>query len=88
MRCARFPWISQPRTRNISPMKLSARNVLAGKIVSVKKGPISSLVVIEVAPGVKLTASVTADAAKQLKLAKGNPAYAVIKASSVMVGVD
>ena len=52
-------------------MKLSARNVLPGKIVSIKKGPISSLVVIEVAPGVKLTSTITADAAKELKLAKG-----------------
>jgi molybdopterin-binding protein len=69
-------------------MKLSARNVLPGKIVSIKKGPISSLVVIEVAPGVKLTSTITADAAKELKLAKGKSAYAIIKAPSVMIGVD
>lgn len=69
-------------------MKLSARNVLPGKVVSLKKGPISSLVVIEVAPGVRLTASVTAEAAKELKLAKGKAAYAIIKAPSVMIGVD
>ena len=69
-------------------MKISARNVLPGKIVSVKKGPISSLVVIEVAPGVTLTASITADAVAELKLAKGRAAYAIIKAPSVMVGTD
>ncbi len=69
-------------------MKISARNVLPGKIVSVKKGPISSLVVIEVAPGVKLTASITAEAVKELKLAKGKAAYAIIKAPSIMVGTD
>jgi molybdopterin-binding protein len=69
-------------------MKLSARNVLPGKVVSVKKGPISSLVVIEIAPGVKITASVTADAAKDLKLAKGRPAFAIIKSSSVIIGTD
>lgn len=69
-------------------MKISARNVLPGKIVSVKKGPISSLVVIEVAPGINLTASVTADAVKELKLAKGKPAYAIVKAPAVMIGVD
>ena len=69
-------------------MKISARNVLPGKIVSVKKGPISSLVVIEVAPGVKLTASITAEAVKELKLAKGTAAYAIIKAPSIMVGTD
>ena len=69
-------------------MKLSARNVLPGKIVSVKKGPISSLVVIEIAPGVKLTSSITADAANELKLAKGKRAYAIIKAPSILIGID
>jgi len=69
-------------------MKLSARNVLPGKVVSIKKGPISSLVVIEIAPGVKLTSSITADAAKDLKLAKGKTAFAIIKASSILIGSD
>ena len=69
-------------------MKLSARNVLAGKIVSIKKGPISSLVVIEIAPGVKLTASITSEAVKELKLAKGKSASAVIKSSSILIGVE
>lgn len=69
-------------------MKISARNILAGKVVSVKKGPISSLVVIEIAPGVKLTATITADAAKELKLAKGKSASAIIKSSSILIGVD
>jgi molybdopterin-binding protein len=68
-------------------MKLSARNILPGKVVSVKKGPISSLVVLEIAPGVRVTASVTADAVADLKVAKGKPAFAIIKASSIMVGV-
>ena len=69
-------------------MKISARNILPGKIISVKKGPISSLVVIEIAPGVKLTASITAEAVKELRLAKGKSGYAIIKAPSIMVGVD
>jgi len=69
-------------------MKLSARNVLPGKVISIKKGPISSLVVIEVAPGIKLTSSITADAAKDLKLTKGKKAYAIIKASSILIGAD
>ena len=69
-------------------MKLSARNVLPGKVVSVKKGPISSLVVLEIAPGVKLTSVVTANAAAELKLKKGSTAYAVIKSSSIMLGID
>ena len=69
-------------------MKLSARNILPGKIISIKQGPISSLIVIEIAPGIKLTSTITADAAKELKLAKGKKAYAIIKAPSIMIGVD
>ena len=69
-------------------MKLSARNVLKGKVKSVKRGPISSLVVLEVAPGVEIVSTITADSSAVLKLKKGQTAYAVIKASSVMVGVD
>jgi len=69
-------------------MKLSARNVLPGKVISVKKGPISSLVVLEIAPGVKLTSVVTANATAELKLKKGATAYAVIKSSSIILGID
>ncbi|MDR1818468.1 MAG: TOBE domain-containing protein [Puniceicoccales bacterium] len=69
-------------------MKLSARNILSGKITAIKKGPISTLVTIEIAPGVPITASVTTSAANELKLKKGGTASAVIKASSVMVGVE
>ncbi|MFA6961987.1 MAG: TOBE domain-containing protein [Opitutaceae bacterium] len=69
-------------------MKLSARNVIPGKVISIKKGPVSSLIVIEIAPGVNLTSSVTSSAVTDLKLKKGSTAYAVIKSSSVMLGVD
>lgn len=69
-------------------MKLSARNVLKGTIRSVKKGPISTLVVLEIAPGVELASVITSDGAGALKLRKGQPAYAIIKASNVMIGTD
>jgi molybdopterin-binding protein len=69
-------------------MKISARNVLRGTVTAIKKGPISTLVTIEVAPGVLVTASVTTDAATELKLKKGTAAAAIIKASSVLVGVE
>jgi molybdopterin-binding protein len=69
-------------------MKISARNVIPGRVLSVKKGPISSLITLEIAPGVKLTSVVTADAARALKLAKGKSAFAIIKSSSIMLGVD
>jgi molybdopterin-binding protein len=69
-------------------MKLSARNVLKGKIKNIKRGPISSLVVLEIAPKVQIVSTITAESTAALKLKKGRTAYAVIKASSVMVGVD
>lgn len=69
-------------------MKLSARNILKGKIIRVTKGPLNSLVVLEIAPGVRISSVITSEAAKELKLAKGKPAYAIIKAPSVILGVD
>ena len=69
-------------------MKISARNILRGKIKTIKKGPISSTISLAIAPGVEITASITSESATLLKLKRGRSAYAVIKASSVMVGVD
>jgi molybdopterin-binding protein len=68
-------------------MKLSARNQLKGKIVDVKKGATSAHVRIDIG-GQTLTAAITNDSADELKLEKGKTAYAIIKATSVMVGVD
>ena len=69
-------------------MKLSARNKLKGKIVEVKKGATTTHVRIDIGGGTAVTASITNEAADELKLANGQAAYAVIKASDVMVGVD
>lgn len=68
-------------------MKLSARNQIAGKITSVKPGATTTHVTIEVTPTVTITASITNEAAEELGLAVGMDAYAVVKASDVMVGV-
>jgi molybdopterin-binding protein len=68
-------------------MKLSARNQLNGKIVEVKKGVTTSHVRIDIG-GQIVTAAITNESADELKLAVGKSAYAIIKASSVMVGVD
>jgi molybdopterin-binding protein len=68
-------------------MKLSARNQLKGKIIEVKKGATTAHVRIDVG-GQIITASITNEAADELKLEKGKTAYAIIKATSVMVGVD
>lgn len=68
-------------------MKLSARNKLKGTIVEVKKGTTTAHVRIEVG-GQVITSAITNEAVDELKLAKGQPAYAVIKASDVMIAVD
>jgi molybdopterin-binding protein len=68
-------------------MKLSARNRLKGKIVDVKKGATTAHVRIDIG-GQMVTASITNESAEELKLAAGQTAYAVIKASDVMVGID
>jgi molybdopterin-binding protein len=68
-------------------MKFSARNRLRGKIVEVKKGATTAHVKIDVG-GQIVTAAITNDSADELGLASGKNAYAIIKASDVMVGVD
>ncbi|MBF5005636.1 TOBE domain-containing protein [Diaphorobacter caeni] len=69
-------------------MKISARNVLSGKVVSIVRGPVSTEVTLEIAPGLQITSSITTNSADALKLKEGSKAYGVIKASSVMIGVD
>jgi molybdopterin-binding protein len=68
-------------------MKLSARNQLKGKIVELKKGATTAHVRIDIG-GQTVTASITNESADELKLAVGQTVYAIIKASSVMIGVD
>lgn len=69
-------------------MKISARNIIPGTVKSLKRGPISAVVTLEIAPGIEIVSSITSDSAAALKLKKGRKAYAIIKASSVMVGAD
>ena len=69
-------------------MKVSARNVLKGTIVEVSKGATTSHVRLEVAGGAVVTASITNEAVDDLGLAVGNEAYAMVKASDVIVAVD
>ncbi|MGA3398599.1 MAG: TOBE domain-containing protein [Acetobacteraceae bacterium] len=68
-------------------MKLSARNQIAGTIKAVKLGATTTHVTIEVSPTLTITASITNEAAEELGLQPGMQAFAVIKASDVMVGV-
>lgn len=68
-------------------MKLSARNIIKGRIVEVTKGATTAHVKIDIG-GQVITSAITNEAVEQLKLAKGQDAYAVIKASDVMVAID
>jgi molybdopterin-binding protein len=69
-------------------MKLSARNVLKGKVKSIVPGMVNSEVVIELPGGAEITSIITKTSAENLKLKEGSDVYAIIKASSVMVGTD
>ena len=68
-------------------MRISARNKLKGKIVEVKKGATTAHIRIDIG-GQIVTAAITNESAEELKLSAGQAAYAVIKASDVMIGVD
>jgi molybdopterin-binding protein len=68
------------------PMKLSARNQLKGKIVEVTKGATTSHVKIDIGQGIIVTSAITNEAVTDLGLKKGDDAWAIIKASDVMIG--
>jgi len=67
-------------------MKLSARNQLKGKIVDVIKGATTSHVKVDIGQGVIVTSAITNEAVTDLGLKKGDDAWAIIKASDVMIG--
>jgi len=67
-------------------MKLSARNQIKGKVTEVIKGQTTGHVHIEIAGGITVHASITNEAIDDLALKVGDEAWAVIKASDVMVG--
>jgi molybdopterin-binding protein len=69
-------------------MKLSARNVIKGKVVKVLKGAVNSEVVLELPGGTQIVSIITNSSVETLGLVEGKEAYAVIKASNVMVAVD
>jgi len=69
-------------------MKLSARNVIKGKVVKVLKGAVNSEVVLELPGGIQVVSIITNSSVETLGLVEGKEAYAVIKASNVMVAVD
>lgn len=69
-------------------MKISARNQIKGKIVEIEEGVVTARVVLDIGNGNKISSSITMNAVQDLGLKVGGEAYAIVKASSVMVGVD
>ena len=69
-------------------MKTSARNQFAGTIREIMKGPVSTEVTLEIAPGIRVVAVISSRSTEMLGLAVGKPAYPLIKASNVIVAVD
>ena len=69
-------------------MKISARNTLKGKVKQIEQGAVNTEVTIELPGGMEIVSIITKKSAATLGLTKGKDAYAVIKASNVMIGVD
>ncbi len=68
-------------------MKISARNKLRGKVTGLEAGAVNTVVKIQLTGTPTITAVITNEAAKDLELVEGGDACAVIKASSVLVGI-
>jgi len=69
-------------------MKLSARNILKGTVKKIMIGAVNAEIIIELPGGDQVISIVTKESVEGLGLAEGKSAYAIIKASNVMVGVD
>jgi len=69
-------------------MKISARNILKGTVKSVEHGAVNSEVVIQLAGGQEIVSIITKNSAETLGLSVGKEAYAVIKASEVMIATE
>jgi molybdate transport system regulatory protein len=69
-------------------MKISARNMLPGIVRKIEPGAVNAEVTLELAPNLSVVSIITLAAVRSLQLKLGDRAYAVIKASSVMVGTD
>ncbi len=69
-------------------MKLSARNLLKGKVTKINLGAVNAEIELELGDGQKIVSIITINSAKRLGLEEGKEAYAMIKASSVMLATD
>jgi len=69
-------------------MEISARNAIKGTVKAIEVGAVNTEVVLELAAGVEITSIITKASAERLGLSVGKEAYAVIKASDVIVAID
>jgi molybdopterin-binding protein len=69
-------------------MKISARNMLKGKVKEITEGAVNDEVILILPNGLEITSIITKSSVKSLELKKGKEVYAVIKASNVMIAID
>jgi molybdopterin-binding protein len=69
-------------------MKVSARNLIKGKIKQVEIGAVNAEITLEIAPGVEVTSIITKSSAENLGIKEGSDAFALIKASDVMIAIE
>ena len=69
-------------------MKISARNMLKGEVKKVTTGAVNDEVIIELPGGVEIVSIITKASADNLGLTVGKEAYAIIKASNVIIGIE
>jgi molybdopterin-binding protein len=69
-------------------MRISARNILKGKVKKVTSGAVNTEVIISLPGGAEVVSIITKESANSLGLKRGKQVYAIIKASNVMVGID
>jgi molybdopterin-binding protein len=69
-------------------MKISARNVMKGKVKKITEGAVNNEVVVELSGGVEMVSIITKSSSERLGLKVGNDIYAIVKASNVMIGTD
>ncbi len=74
--------------KEVNMVKLSARNVLKGKVKSVQHGAVNSEVIVQIPGGIEIVSIITKTAAQNLQLKEGKDVYAIVKATNVILGTD
>jgi molybdopterin-binding protein len=72
----------------VNTLKLSARNVLKGKVKSIQHGAVNSEVIVQLPGDIEIVSVITKTAAQSLQLKEGKEVYAIVKATNVMLATD